>query len=162
MFTSGGNNADAPRTGYGAGSAMGAAEPTDGVGIGPSDYDKFEQLLTDVQAAYSNEDISALRKHVTPEMVSYFAEDLADNTSRGVVNRVSDVKLLQGDLAESWREGNVEYASVAMRFSLVDQTVERASGRIVEGDAQPQEAVEIWTFMRARGGDWILSAIQQA
>jgi len=26
----------------------------------------------------------------------------------------------------------------------------------------PDEATEVWTFMRARGGHWLLSAIQQA
>jgi len=64
-----------------------------------------------------------LRRVATPEMVSYFSEDLAENASRGVVNKVTDVKLLQGDLSEAWREGNAEYASVAMRISLVDQTI---------------------------------------
>jgi predicted lipid-binding transport protein (Tim44 family) len=33
---------------------------------------------------------------------------------------------------------------------------------VVEGGS-PSEATELWTFMRAaRGGDWMLSAIQQA
>jgi len=31
----------------------------------------------------------------------------------------------------------------------------------VDGDANPQEATELWTFMRVRGGGWLLSAIQQ-
>ncbi len=36
------------------------------------------------------------------------------------------------------------------------------SGRVVEGDPnQPTEATEVWTFMRSRGGPWLLSAIQQ-
>ena len=49
-----------------------------------------------------------------------------------------------------------------MRFSLIDQTVERASGRVVEGDpVRPVEATELWTFRRAPGGPWLLSAIQQ-
>jgi predicted lipid-binding transport protein (Tim44 family) len=96
-------------------------------------------------------------------MLSYFAEDLAQNASRGVINRVSDVKLLQGDLAEAWREGGAEYATVAMRFSLIDQMIERASGRLLEGDpVRPTEATELWTFRRASGGPWLLSAIQQA
>ena len=124
------------------------------------DYDAFEQLLADIQAAYSAEDLSALRGKATPEMVSYFAEELADNASRGVINRVTDVKLLQGDLSEAWREGAHEYATVAMHFALTDTTVERASGRTVEG-GQPGEVTELWTFMRARGGVWLLSAIQQ-
>ena len=134
-----------------------AGEP---ITIGKSDYDAFEQLLGDIQAAYSAEDLSALRAKVTPEMVSYFSEDIADNASRGLVNQVSDVKLLQGDLAEAWREGDTDYATVAMRFSLTDRMVERASGRTVEGGT-PDEVTELWTFMRARGGDWLLSAIQQ-
>ena len=128
--------------------------------IGKSDYDAFEQLLGDIQAAYSAEDISALRAKVTPEMVTYFSEQLSENVSRGLINQVTDVKLLQGDLAEAWREGDGEYATVAMRFALTDRMVERASGRTVEGGT-PDEVTELWTFMRARGGDWLLSAIQQ-
>ena len=99
---------------------------------------------------------------MTPEVLSYLAEDLAENTSRGVVNEIRDIKLLQGDLAEAWREGGTEYASVAMRYAMVDITRERAGGKIVEGSETPKESTEVWTFMRSGGGDWILSAIQEA
>ena len=78
-----------------------------------------------------------------------------------MVNKVSGTRLLQGDLAEAWREGDSDYATVAMRFSIVDRTVDRASGRLVEGSEQPVEVTEVWTFVRPRGGDWVLSAIQQ-
>jgi predicted lipid-binding transport protein (Tim44 family) len=145
--------------GQGAGSA-GTGQRSDDVGITGTDYDAFERLLSEIQTAYSNEDINALRTHATPEMVSYFSEDLAQNASRGVLNRVSDVKLLQGDLAEAWREGSTDYATVAMRFALNDTMVDRASGRVLEGG--PQEVAEAWTFRRTSGGPWILSAIQQA
>jgi len=154
-----------PATGHaysGLGGMFAANAPTgEPLTIGKTDYDAFERLLGDVQAAYSAEDLNALRAKVTPEMLSYFSEQLSENASRGVINKISSVKLEQGDLAESWREGAVDYATVAMRFSLVDQTVERASGRTVEGGA-PSEVTELWTFMRARGGDWLLSAIQQS
>jgi predicted lipid-binding transport protein (Tim44 family) len=30
------------------------------------------------------------------------------NASKGMVDRISDVKLLQGDLAEAWREGDTD------------------------------------------------------
>jgi predicted lipid-binding transport protein (Tim44 family) len=140
----------------------GGAVPSDTIGIGGADYDAFEHLLGEVQAAYSAEDIAALRARATPEMVSYFSEDLTQNASRGVVNKVSNVKLLQGDLAEAWREGDADYATVAMRFSLRDCMVDRASGAVVDGDpTQPQEASELWTFRRTRGAPWMLSAIQQ-
>jgi predicted lipid-binding transport protein (Tim44 family) len=144
------------------GSPAGPAQPSDAVGITGLDYDAFERMLGDVQAAYSNEDIGALRAKVTPEMLSYFSEDLAQNASRGVINRVSDVKLLNGDLSEAWREGGTDYATVAMRFSLHDWMIDRTTGRVVDGDPlRPQEVTEFWTFRRSQGGPWILSAIQQ-
>ncbi len=134
----------------------------DNIEIGEADFNAFEQRLSDVQAAYTAEDIGKLRELATPEVVSYFAEELTENASRGVVNTIRDVKLLQGDLAEAWREGDKEYATVAMRYSSVDYTAERKTGKIVDGDKEPFERTEIWTFMRSRGGEWLLSAVQQA
>jgi predicted lipid-binding transport protein (Tim44 family) len=154
--------------GGGLGSGLGTRPPGgpaqrgDSVGITGTDYDAFERTLGEVQAAYGNEDIGALRPRVTPEMLSYFSEDLAQNAGRGVVNRVSDVKLLNGDLSEAWREGTTDYATVAMRFSLHDWMADRTTGQVVEGDPmRPQEVTEFWTFRRSAGGPWILSAIQQ-
>jgi predicted lipid-binding transport protein (Tim44 family) len=145
--------------GSGLGAAPSGMQST--ITIGKDDFDAFERLLGEVEGAYGREDLAALRGYATPEVLSYLAEDLAKNASRGVVNHISDVKLLQGDLAEAWREGDVDYATVAMRFSLVDVTVERSSGKVVEGDEQPTQVTELWTFMRSRGGGWLLSAIQQ-
>lgn len=145
--------------GLGMGSATGSAAA---LAVTEGDYQDFERLLGEIQTAWSNEDIGALRTLATPEMVSYFSEDLTANASRGVVNKVTDVKLLQGDLAEAWREGATDYATVAMRFALTDVTRDRASGRIVEGGEEPTEATEVWTFRRDGGGRWLLSAIQQA
>jgi predicted lipid-binding transport protein (Tim44 family) len=142
-------------TGFGLGSGGAPLE------IIPSDYEAFERLLGEIQAAWSGEDVARLHTLATPEMVSYFAGDLEKNKARNVVNKVSGTKLLQGDLAEAWREGDIDYASVALRFSMVDQTVDRATGRLVEGSEQPTEATEVWTFLRPRGGNWELSAIQQ-
>jgi predicted lipid-binding transport protein (Tim44 family) len=139
--------------GFGLGSGSAPLE------IVPSDYEAFEQLLGKIQEAWSNEDVARLHTLATPEMVSYFTRDLAANQARNQVNKVSDVKLLQGDLAEAWREGDADYASVAMRYSLIDKTLDRATGRLVEnGDP---EATEVWTFTRPRGGSWELSGIQQ-
>lgn len=136
------------------------------VPIGQVDLDAFERLLGDVQTAYGREDVAKLGAITTPEMLSYFSQDLSDNTKQGVHNEISDVKLLQGDLAEAWRENGSEYATVAMRFSLIDAMIDRTTGRIVSGDrTHSTEATELWTFRRddrARADGWQLSAIQQA
>ncbi len=141
---------------YGGGAAAPRAQP---VTVQPADFDAFERNLNEVQTAYGREDLGALRRVATPEMVGYFEEELRGNAQRGVVNRISDVKLLQGDLSEAWREGDIEYATVAMRFALKDVTIERNSERVVGNG--PSEAKEFWTFARERGGAWLLSAIQQ-
>ncbi|MBI5261738.1 MAG: Tim44 domain-containing protein [Bradyrhizobium sp.] len=157
-----GSPAPQPQANYRTGlSGLGFGANSAPLEIQPADYEAFERLLGDTQAAWSNEDVAKLHTLATPEMVSYFEKDLAENRARNAVNKVSDVKLLQGDLAESWREGETDYATVAMRFSLVDKTTDRTSGQLVGGSEQPTEATEVWTFARRRGADWELSAIQQ-
>ena len=145
------------RTGSGFGLGSGSTP----LEIGPSDYEAFERLLGELQTAWSNEDIAKLHTLATPEMVSYVTQDIAEHKAQNLVNTVTDVKLLQGDLAEAWREGDTDFASVALRYTLIDKTVDRASGRLVKGSDQPTEATEVWTFLRERGGPWELSAIQQ-
>ena len=149
-----------PGAGGMAGFGGGASAPK--LDITPRDFSAFEQRLGAIQQAYSDEDLDGIRRLATPEMASYFAEQVADNAKKGVVNKVSGVKLLQGDLSEAWREDGADYATVAMRFSLVDVTMERSGGRVVSGDAtRPQEVTEVWTFRRPQGADWVVSAIQQ-
>lgn len=148
--------------GGGAGASPFAPQGGDEIGLLAGDFDAFEKRLVEVQAAWSNGDLAALKRVATPEMVGYFSEDLAANSSRGVENRVEDVKLDQGDLSEAWQEGATQFATVAMRWSAHDYDVALADGTIVSGSRETRrEHTEVWTFMRTQGGDWILSAIQQ-
>ncbi len=95
-------------------------------------------------------------------MVSYFADQLSDYASRGQRNTVTDVRLLSGDLSQAWAEQGRDYATVAMRFAMIDVTRD-TTGRIVDGSpTEHVTATELWTFVRSHGGRWILSAIQQA
>lgn len=130
------------------------------VAIRPEDLDQFEKLLSEVQGAYSAEDYPTLRKLTTPEAMSYLAEELGENATKGVRNSVSDVRLLQGDISESWREGETEYATLAMRYESIDTTVDRNTGKLLSSSAGKSEATEIWTFVRTPGVEWKLSAIQ--
>ena len=100
-------------------------------------------------------------------MANIFNEELSEMVRQGITNQISHVKLLQGDLAEAWREPTAEYATVAMRYAITDvKILDHATGRIVDGDPKrPQEVVENWTFVREPGEtarNWKLSAIQQA
>ncbi len=141
-----------------------AAPPRGGtaIQITNADYQAFEQALLDVQQAWSMQDLRSLSRFATPEMVSYFSEQLSDLASRNLRNVVSAVTMDRGDLSEAWAEAGREYATVAMRYSMIDVTTD-LTGRVVDGSPTERQSVtELWTFVRARGGSWLLSAIQQA
>jgi predicted lipid-binding transport protein (Tim44 family) len=165
MAMAGGPARQMPDFGFGAarGGApvMGAPSMAGTANVEQSDLDTFEKLLTEVQTAYGREDFGALRERTTPEVMSYLAEELSQNATAGVRNDVTDVKLLQGDVSETWHEDDVQYATVAMRYESRDVMRDRTKGDVVSGDPDAAtEATELWTFVRPRAGDWKLSAIQ--
>jgi len=144
----------------------GAAAPqTAGVdmSVTMADRETFQRMLGEVQDAFSREDYGALRELTTPEVMSYLAEELSQNATQGRRNDVSGTKLLSADIAEAWREDEVEYATAAMTYESVDVMRDRNTGRVLEGDPdRPTTTTELWTFTRRNGGAWKLSAIQQA
>jgi predicted lipid-binding transport protein (Tim44 family) len=154
-----------PLGGAPLGGGYAAAPATSPIEIAKADYDSFESCLTEIQDAYGRGDLTTLRRLTTPEMAEEFAQELAANARRGVIDKVSGAKLIQGDLSEAWREPDAEYATVAMRYSVLNPIVDQAAGRVVSGSASvPEEVTEVWTFRRPTGGtaqDWQLSAIQQ-
>jgi predicted lipid-binding transport protein (Tim44 family) len=122
--------------------------------LGGDDFDTFERLLGEIQIAHARADVAALQTRVTPEMLDSFAGEFAAGRGSGPLGEVSKVTLLQGDLSEAWREREADYASVAMRYAL--DGFKRPGG-----EASRAEVTEVWTFRRAPGGHWQLSAIQQ-
>ena len=142
-----------------AGGATASSAP---LSLQPQDFRSFESLLTQIQSAWSRGDTGALRQFTTQEMAANFNAQLSDLARRGLRNQVSDVRLEKGELSEAWSEPGAQYATVAMRYSLVDVTTD-AGGRIVDGNPSVRDLVtEYWTFQRRPGGAWVLSAIQQA
>jgi predicted lipid-binding transport protein (Tim44 family) len=144
----------------------GGSPTTTPITVDKADYDSFESRLAEIQDAYGRGDIATIRRLATPEMAEEFAQELAANTRRGVVDKVTGARLIQGDLSEAWREPDADYATVAMRYSVLNPVIDQASGRVVSGSPSvPEEVTEVWTFRRPSGGtaqNWQLSAIQQA
>jgi len=135
----------------------------DEIGVTHGDLETFQHMLQQVQSAYAAEDYGTLRKLTTPEAMSYLAEELSDHATSGVKNDVRDVTLLQGDVAEAWHEEGQDFATVAMRYSAIDIMRDRATGKVIEGNEhEPEESVEMWTFVRKDGSEWQVAAIQAA
>ncbi len=134
----------------------------DQIHITQSDQTAFEAVLKAVQGAWGKADLSTLRHYVTPEMLSYFSEELSQNRSEGLENHVEDVEFIEGDVHEAWSEGNLEYATIVIHWHARDWTVRTDTNAVVDGDPKnPTDAREMWTFARSPGGHWLLSAIQQ-
>ncbi|HSQ90913.1 MAG TPA: TIM44-like domain-containing protein [Nitrospiraceae bacterium] len=131
-----------------------------------ADKADFQQLLIDVQKAWSNQDLTELRQLVTPEMLNYFSAALADNTSQDIQNHVEDVVLLRAEILEVWTEQARQYVTAGLRWSARDYNLSLTKkhgepGYLVEGSEEiPTESGEAWTFMRIQEGKWRLSAIQ--
>jgi Tim44-like domain len=131
-----------------------------------ADKATFQQLLSDVHAAWSRQDLAGLGQFVTPDMVNYFSAALADHTNRDIQNHVEDVILLQAEVLEAWMEGTAYYVSAGLRWSARDYnlslTKQRGEpGYVVTGSEEtPTESRKIWTFVRDQDGKWLLSAIQ--
>ena len=148
--------------GSGAGLGGGAGQGSS-LALAQTDFAAFERMLSDIQLAYSREDMNALARLATPEMARNLGEELASNQRQGVRNELTDIHLIRGDLSEAWREAGADYATVAMRFAARDTMLDRTTGRVVSGDAsRAVEAVELWTFRRSAGDGWRLAAIQQS
>lgn len=154
-----------PGLGYARGGYGGA--PSRDLAVGTADYAAFEAILKAVEEAWSKRDLRALGHYTTPEMLGYFGEQLAANTSQGVENHVERLELINGDVRQAWDEGALQYATCLLHWRALDYTVRSdrepgTAGWLVEGDAErPSEAQELWTFVRSPGGHWLLSAIQQ-
>lgn len=149
-------------SGPAAGSGDGAA-PRRALAVAEADYAAFEAILKTVQGAWSKGDLNTLRHYVTPEMLTWFSDALANNETRGVENHVEQLELVKGDVRQAWDDGRLEYATCLLHWRALDYTARIGEpGTIVEGDPQhPSDVQELWTFVRSPGGHWLLAAIDQ-
>jgi predicted lipid-binding transport protein (Tim44 family) len=120
-----------------------------------------------VQAAWSRQDLDALKRLTTPEVLHYFNTALSENASKDIENHVEDLRVLSAEVEEAWTEDATDYVTVLFRWSARDYSVSLSKqrgepGYVAEGnDRTATEETEAWTFMRYQRGKWLLSAIQQ-
>jgi predicted lipid-binding transport protein (Tim44 family) len=143
--------------------------PSDDVGIQGDDFNAFERLLGEVLTTYGAGDRAKLATLAAPEMLRSLQDNLDENAKKDLVNHITHVKLLQGDLSEAWREADREYATVAMRYQLADGMFSTESGRWISGSKSEtdfQQVTEHWTFVRPAGSKpgqgWTLTMIGMA
>ena len=125
---------------------------------------KARDVFFDVQAAITARDMNRVRDAITPEMFTTLQSQCDALRASGRTNRVERADLRRSEITEAWQETGRDYVTVYFAGSLLDYTVEDASGAVVEGSSSQRENVEeFWTFTRPVGPNpWRLSAIQTA
>jgi hypothetical protein len=136
--------------------------------ISESENEKFAALLLEVQNAWSNQDIDKLKRLTAPEMTKYFSDALSQNNSQGIANKMENIEVVSVEVAESWKEDEMEYATVILEWVSLDYMINLNKSPsdfdwIIEGDNKNLiSAAEAWTFTRYNSqANWILSAIAQ-
>ena len=117
--------------------------------------------FTDVQAAITRRDMSALGDRLTPQEYARLQAECDRLRGARQTNRVEQIRIDRAEVTEAWQESGQDWVTVYFAVSLVDCTVDDASGRLVDGSRTPQDIEEYWTFTRPVGANpWRLSAIQ--
>ena len=125
--------------------------------------DAARGLFGDVQRALTARDMSPVSGRLTSRMYTELTEQCDRLRAARQTNRMEAMNLRTADVTEAWQESGQDFVTVCLAGSLVDYTVDDATGAVVAGAKAPQEFEEFWTFARPVGPNpWRLSAIQSS
>lgn len=125
---------------------------------------RSRDVFFDIQTAVTARDMGRMREQITPELYTELQSQCDGLRAAGRTNRVERADLRRSEITEAWQESGRDYVTVYFAGSLLDYTVEDATGAVVAGSASQRETIEeFWTFSRPVGPNpWRLSAIQTA
>jgi predicted lipid-binding transport protein (Tim44 family) len=135
------------------------------VELGEQDKKSFENLLLQIQNAWSQQDTATLRQLSTPEMYQFFEETIRDNQQRNIANYISGVQLMKLEVLDTWQEHNAKFVKTALTWKAIDYAVNTSlpsndPGYLIDGNMrEPTMASEIWTFTSEYNGPWLLAEI---
>jgi predicted lipid-binding transport protein (Tim44 family) len=119
--------------------------------------------FVDVQAGIAKRDLSGVRDRLTPQEFARLLSQCDELRAAGRTNRIERIQIGRADVSEAWQESGQDWVTLCFAVSLVDYTVDDATGAVVEGATTPVDIQEYWTFTRTVGPKpWRLSAIQTA
>ena len=126
--------------------------------------DTARRMFQGVQQAVTMRDIAWVRDHLGTEMYAVLQDQCDRLRTAKQTNRVEKVDIRSADVTEAWQENGQDFVTVHLTASMLDYTVDDASGNVVDGSRTvPTEVDEFWTFTRPVGPNrWKLSAIQTA
>ncbi len=126
--------------------------------------DLARRMFGGVQQAVEARDLTVVRDHVTAEMLAVLQVQVDRLRQERRTNRLERIDVRAAEPTEAWQESGQDFVTINLTGSLVDYTVDDATGAVVEGSKTDAQSVdEYWTFSRSVGPNrWKLSAIQTA
>ena len=118
----------------------------------------------EVQQAVAQRDVTWLRDRVAPEIYATLQAQCDRLRAARHTNHVEQIRISRAQVTEAWQESGRDYVTALIAASLLDYTVDDATGAVVEGSkSAAQNVEEYWTFVRSVGNTpWQLTAIQSA
>jgi predicted lipid-binding transport protein (Tim44 family) len=126
--------------------------------------DTARRMFQGVQQAVTMRDVAWIREHLGTEIYAVLQDQCDRLRAARQTNRVEKVDVRVADVTEAWQESGQDFVTVRLTGSMLDYTVDDASGNVVDGSRTAQaDFDEYWTFTRPVGPNrWKLSAIQTA
>ena len=126
--------------------------------------DTARRMFQGVQQAVTMRDVAWVREHLGGEMYGVLQDQCERLRTARQTNRVEKIDLRSAEVTEAWQESGQDFVTLRLTGSMLDYTVDDASGNVVDGSrSNPVEVDEFWTFTRPVGPNrWKLSAIQTA
>jgi len=117
-----------------------------------------------VQQAIGMRELAGVRDYLAPEMATVLQTQCDRLRGARQTNRIEQLDVRRAELSEAWQESGRDYVTVLISATMLDYTVDDATGAVVEGSRTAPQAIEdFWTFTRPVGNNpWKLSAIQAA
>jgi predicted lipid-binding transport protein (Tim44 family) len=128
----------------------------------PAMADHARRVYFVVQQAIGMRELAGVREYLTPEMLTVLQAQCDRLLSARQTNRVERLDIRRAEVSEAWQESGQDYLTVLIAASMLDYTVDDASGNVVDGSRTSSQDIEdFWTFTRPVGSNpWKLAAIQ--
>jgi predicted lipid-binding transport protein (Tim44 family) len=129
------------------------------------DPDGFKETAQDlffkVQAGWTRRDAAILKPYVGDQLLDEYTREFDSLRRQGRINRLENIAVRGVDLTAAGVQDQEKFVTVRFTANLLDYTVDEASGKVIEGDAETAvKFEEEWTFAAPVGTrQWKLEGI---
>jgi predicted lipid-binding transport protein (Tim44 family) len=126
--------------------------------------DTARRMFQGIQQAVAMRDVAWMREHMGSEIYAVLQGQCDRLRADHRTNRLEKIDITSADVTEAWQESGQDFVTVRLAGSMLDYTLDDATGNVVEGSQSAAvDFEEYWTLSRPVGPNrWKLSAIQAA